>query len=138
MAYLRSRGVAVKTGALIVAVGAAFLVAGPVAFGLGGGKALMAAAVAALLCLLGAAVAVLASHRALEPGLVQPALWTATVARLGIPLGIGLMIHLRGGPLADAGLLCYLLVFYPVTLTVGTALSLPDKDATMTKARRGP
>ncbi len=45
--------------------------------------------------------------------------------RMAIPIGLGLAIQLRGGPLAEAGLLVYLVVFYPVTLAVETAMSLP-------------
>ena len=39
--------------------------------------------------------------------------------RMGIPLAAALAVYFRGGPLADAGFLYYLVVFYPVTLTVG-------------------
>ena len=45
---------------------------------------------------------------------------------MGIPFGVGLAIHLGGGPLANAGFLYYLLVFYPVTLAAETGLSLPS------------
>ena len=46
--------------------------------------------------------------------------------RLGIPLGIGIPIHLSGGSLAEGGILYYLLVFYPITLAGETILSLPN------------
>ncbi len=45
--------------------------------------------------------------------------------RMGIPLGAGLLVHLQNGALAAAGLLYCLAAFYPVTLAVETALSLP-------------
>ena len=38
------------------------------------------------------------------------------------------MYHLRGGVLAEAGVLVYLLVFYPVTLGVETTLSLASVE----------
>jgi len=50
-------------------------------------------------------------------------------ARMGIPLAFALACHLRGGLLADAGLLYYLLLFYPVTLGVETAWLLPGRSA---------
>ena len=45
--------------------------------------------------------------------------------RMGMPLGVALAVHLRGGLLAGGGFLYYLLLFYPVTLGVETALTLP-------------
>ena len=46
--------------------------------------------------------------------------------RMGIPLAAALTVYFRGGPLADAGFLYYLVVFYPVTLTAETLLFLPE------------
>jgi hypothetical protein len=54
------------------------------------------------------------------------AMLVSMAARMGIPLVPALAIHLAGGPLANAGLLYYLLVFYPITLAVDVALSLPS------------
>jgi hypothetical protein len=45
--------------------------------------------------------------------------------RTGVPFVVGIAVHLHGGPLAQAGLLWYLLMFYPIALVVGTILSLP-------------
>ncbi len=42
--------------------------------------------------------------------------------RLGIPLTVVLAFYVRGGWLADAGLVYYILVFYFVTLAVETTL----------------
>ena len=41
---------------------------------------------------------------------------------------VAVAIQFRGGPLAEAGFLYYLLVFYPVTLVVETVLSLPPRE----------
>ena len=49
-------------------------------------------------------------------------------ARMGVPLICGLVLQLRGGMLAQAGVLFYLAAFYPVTLTLETALSLPSEN----------
>ena len=86
-----------------------------------------AAGVAAASCLLGAATALVVSHLLREPQHAMAALLVATTARMGVPLLVGLVAYLRGGPLAEAGLLYYLLVFYPVTLAVEIGLSLPQR-----------
>ena len=132
---LCNRSLTAKTAILSAAVILAFLAAGPVAFYRGGARALAAAGLAATLCLAGAAVGLLAAYQVPERRLGLPNLWTAMAARMGIPLGIALVIHLQGGPLAEAGLLWYLLVFYPVTLAVGIALSLPERETTMLGGR---
>jgi hypothetical protein len=67
----------------------------------------------------------MASHLLRGPKHALAALLAGMAARMGIPLAFGLAIHLQGGPLAEAGLLYYLLVFYPVALAAETALSLP-------------
>jgi hypothetical protein len=110
---------------LVVAALLTFAVAGPVAFHLGGPTALTASAVAGALCLVGAATALLTSHLLRGPDLAIVALLVGMVARMGLPLTVGFVIHLQGGPLAAAGLLYYLLVYYSVTLTAETILSLP-------------
>ena len=45
-------------------------------------------------------------------------------ARLGVPLVLGLLLSLESEPLVKAGLLFYLLLFYPVSLIVEIYLSL--------------
>jgi len=114
---------------LVLAVLVALVPVGPVAVCIGGGVALAAAAVAAVFCLAGASIALLVSHLLRGPKRALAALLAGMAARMGIPLAFGLAIHLQGGPLAEAGLLYYLLVFYPVTLAAETALSLPPTNA---------
>jgi hypothetical protein len=126
MNKLRSRGVVVRAILLGVATLFAFLLVGPVAFSLGGWTAVAVAATAGTLCLIGAVIALVTGHLLRGPQFVMAALLTGMAARMGVPFCLGLAIHLQGGPLANANLLYYLLVFYPVTLTVGTVLSLPQ------------
>ena len=102
---------------------------GLVAMFLGGGRALAAAVVAAVFCLVGATIALMASHLLRGPKNALAALLAGMAARMGVPLAFGLAIHLQGGPLAKAGLLYYLLIFYPITLATETALSLPSTTA---------
>ena len=132
---LPNRGIAVQVAALMGVTLAVLAMAGSVALVLGGGTALAAAVVAAGACLAGAVAALIASHALAGASLALAALLTGMAARLGIPLALGLAIHLHGGPLAEAGLLYYLLLFYPVTLGVETLLSLP---ATSTLAGNRP
>ena len=109
----------------------ALAVTGPIAFHLGGLTALMAASLAAGLCLAGAGVALIVSHRLQGPHQALATLFLAMTARMIVPFSCGVIIHLRSGPLAEAGLLYYLLIFYPITLAVGTALSLPKSQRPM-------
>ena len=109
-------------GAVVIGLSA---VVGPVAGLWHGRTGLRAVAVAAGVCLLGALVALVIAHGLRAPRYALYGLLLGMAARMGIPLGCGLAFHLRGGALVDAGLLYYLLVFYPVTLGVETALSLP-------------
>jgi hypothetical protein len=53
------------------------------------------------------------------------ALW-GMIARMGIPLLACLLVYWRGGPLAQAGFVYYLLAFYFVTLIVQTVMHLGD------------
>jgi hypothetical protein len=111
----------------IVALAAYALVA-PVAVRLGGSVALTAASLAGGLCLAGAAAALMIADRLQGPAGALAALWLGMVLRMGMPFAAGAIIHLHGGPLAQAGVLWYLLVFYPITLVVGTVLSLPRNN----------
>jgi hypothetical protein len=122
---LQNLGLATRAVLLASAVFAAFAAVGPFAAHLGGPTALWAAAVGGFLCLAGATCALVAGHFLRSPHFAFQALLVGMALRVSIPLGIGAALYLRGGPLAEAGLLYYLVVFYVVTLTVETALSLP-------------
>ena len=129
LADLRNRSIAARGTFLgLVVVGLYGLVA-PVAGLCGGRVGLLAAAAAAVLCLAGSGLALVVSHALREPNHVLYGMLFGMAARMGIPLGFGLLCHVQSGALAEAGLLYYLLVFYPVTLGVETALSLPRSQA---------
>lgn len=127
LADLRNRGLSLRLALMAAAVAAAFGLTVPVALHIGGVMAVTAAALAAGLCLLGAGSALFIGDRLRGPHIALAALLLGMILRMGLPLTAGLIIHLHGGPLAQAGLLWYLVVFYPITLTVGTILSLPPK-----------
>jgi hypothetical protein len=128
LANMRNRSLSVRLGVLVLAVLVVYALAAPVAIQWGGFQGLAAAAVAAGLCLAGAAAAIAITGRLRGPTAALAALWLGMALRMGIPLVAGLAIHLHGGLLAQAGLLWYLLLFYPIALTVGTIVSLPPKD----------
>ena len=69
------------------------------------------------------------SERAAPPAAVYASLGLlGMMVRMGIPLAAALIVYFSGGPLADAGFLYYLVVFYPVTLTAEIFLSRPHSD----------
>ena len=125
---LRNRGVAVRLMVLGIVVLAGYTLAAPVAIHLGGSVALAAAALAGGLCLAGAAAAVVIADRLRGPSGALAALWLGMALRTGVPFVVGIAVHLHGGPLAQAGLLWYLVVFYLVSLAVGTFLALPRRS----------
>jgi hypothetical protein len=122
---LRNLSVPVRLAGLVGVALLVLAIVGPVAVLIGGSMGLTAAALAAATCLAGAVVALLASQVLVGPGLALASLLVGMTARMAIPLVCGLVIHLHGGPLADAGILYYLVMFYPVTLAAETLLSLP-------------
>jgi hypothetical protein len=124
---LRRRNLMFRGAILGLALFLALLTIGPIAFYWQGAIALEAAALAALLTLAGAGMALVVADRLRQPHEALLALSLGTMLRMGVPLVSGLVIHLYGGPLANAGFLYYVLIFYPVTLAVGTTLSLPPR-----------
>ena len=125
---MRRRGLACQSAVLLAAALAVYAMVAPVAGSLGGWVGLAAAAVAAGLCLLGAELALVACRLLDNPKYVLCAMLVGMLLRMGIPLASALAIQFQGGALAKAGLLVYLVVFYPVTLFVETALSLPSGE----------
>lgn len=125
-ARLRNRSLAVRATFLLAAVVVLYVMVLPAALVCGGDGGLRASGFAALACLVGAEIALVVSRLLRAP---QQALWALLLgmtARMGVPLIFGLVVQLTGGPLAEAGLLFYLLVFFPVILAVETTLSLPQ------------
>jgi hypothetical protein len=125
-ADLRSRSLAARSSLLGLVVVAVYALVAPLAGAWGGRAALAAAAAAAGFCLAGAALALIVSHLLRGPKYALYGLLLGMALRMGIPLGLALACHALGGTLAEAGLFHYLLVFYPITLGVETALSLPS------------
>ncbi len=98
----------------------------PVALYCSGSGGLRAAAAAGAVCLAGAMAALIVSHLLRGPKSVWYGLLLGMFLRTGIPLGAGVVMVLSGGTLAEDGVLFYLLMFYPVSLALEAALSLPS------------
>lgn len=98
-----------------------------VGWGLSGWPGVAAVAVAGGICWASGSVALLASHACRQPDHFLLGVLLGMLTRMGVPLAFGLVIHLRRGPLTEAGFLYYLLVFYLCVLAVETVLSLPPE-----------
>jgi len=125
LARLQRLGLVARAAVLVSAVALTYAVAAAVAWNLSGTAGLQASAVAAGVCLFGAALALVVSHRFRDPESVLYGVLFGMLLRMGIPLAFAVYIFLEGGGLAEAGVLYYFVAFYPVTLGVETVLSLP-------------
>jgi hypothetical protein len=87
---------------------------------------LLAEAAAGILCLLGALLALQIAGFLQDPKMLALGFMAGMLPRMGIPIGGVLFLHLQMKPLAEAGILYYLLLFYPITLALETAFILPS------------
>jgi hypothetical protein len=87
-----------------------------------------AGAAAGGVCLLAAWLALALSEPLRKPPQMLALVLVGMTIRMGFPLAAALTVYFLGGPLADAGFLYYLVGFYPVTLTVETFLSVPERE----------
>jgi hypothetical protein len=122
---LRGQSIAVRAAVLTAVVLVALVAVGVVASLWCGTVGGTAAALAAVICLTGAVLALTISGVLARPETALASLVLGMALRMGLPLVAALAVHLHGGPLAEAGFLYYLVVFYPITLAVETLLSLP-------------
>ncbi len=132
---LRSRGLGAKSAVLGLVVLAVYVPVAPFAALHRGLMGMAAAALGALFCWLGAECGLLICGLFQDPKLAAQGMLLGMLPRMAIPIGMGLAVQLLGGPLAEAGVLVYLVVFYPVTLSVETVLCLPANAPT---TRPGP
>ncbi|MCE5267298.1 MAG: hypothetical protein LLG00_05380 [Planctomycetaceae bacterium] len=123
---LRAQGFLAKSVALAVVTLVLFALVGPFAWWIKGVIGVESAAVAAAVCYAGgaSALAVCRMSRKRRTTLLLGGM----AIRMGLPLALALAVHFHGGPLAEAGLLYYLVVFYTATLAVETFLSLPTEE----------
>lgn len=138
LANPRHRNVGFRVWLLLLLLAAVCATVVPLAISLGGWMALAAAGLAAGLCFVGAAAGLLAGDWLRRSGQDFIALWLGAALRIIIPFTFGIPIHLHGGPLARAGLLWYLLLFYLVALATGTWLALPPTNRDTMRDPRSP
>ncbi len=87
-----------------------------------GPQGLMAAAVAAAICLAAGVLALLVTDLSRSLGNPLAGLFGSILIRTGLPLLAGVAIHSTGGALAEAGAFGAILVFYLVTLAAETLI----------------
>lgn len=135
--HLSRLGILGQAGMLAGVVVAAWLPVAPLAYAISGSAGMIAAAVAAGLCLVGAVVALVATlpFRAASGAMYTLAI--GMLARTFIPLAAGVVLHARVPLLAGAGVIEYLLIFYLIALateTVLTVAKIPPSTASPGKA----
>jgi hypothetical protein len=108
------------TGVVIVA----FPVFGWFGYTRSGIDGLLAAAVAAVVCWLGAFIALVITGVLRGTPQAVSGILAATLFRMGVPLAAGLLLSSFGGPLAKAGVFGMVVGYYLLTLVVETLLSL--------------
>jgi len=124
-ASLRGRSLGFQSAVLGLAVLSACALAAPIAAWHRGSAGVITATVAAGLCWLGAQAALVLARPYRQPQGAWQGMLLGMLPRMGVPLAAGLVFQLRGGMLAQSGLLVYLVVFYPVALWAETILCLP-------------
>jgi hypothetical protein len=100
-------------------------VAAPVGYAISGRIGLVCVALAAGVCILAALLVLIIQARLPDPKWALAHVLAGFMLRMGIPLALCMMVYLRGGPLAEAGFVFYLLAFYLATLAAGTVAGLP-------------
>ena len=125
---LPQRGLLFCAAILGAAVLVAMMLSLPVGYAILGNKMVfLAGSLAGGVCLLAGLVVLALSHVLYRPQQALALVGLAMLVRMGMPLAMVLATCLCGGPLANAGILYYVIVFYLITLTVETLLVLPRK-----------
>jgi hypothetical protein len=97
-----------------------------------GSNGLLAVSAAGGLCLLGASLALPFTVWMQEPRRMMVGLLLGMGIRSSVPLGLGFFLYLLNPPLAKAGFLYYLVVFYIPLLILETYLALPQGPQSFT------
>lgn len=106
-----------RLAVLLSSIAAGCLVLLPLAYYWHGGIGVAAATVAAVLCALcGAAAVVLSEALRPQPKLAMYEVLTSAVLRMAIPLIVCMVIYHQGGALVEGQFVFYLLAFYALML----------------------
>lgn len=117
-------GLVAQAGALCAVVAVLWAAVSPLAYSLSGVAGLWAAAVGAGATLLGGLIALLLASLCRGPAAPMYGMLVGMMARMVVPMAIGVAVQLKVEWLADAGMIFYLLVFYMATLALETTISL--------------
>jgi len=109
---------------LTAAVVVAYPLIGWLAWRRAGTDGLVAAAVAAGVCWLGATAALMIAAALKGPNAALNSMLLGMLCRMGLPLLAGAVLSSQGGQLAAGGVFGLIVVFYLLTLVVETLLSL--------------
>ncbi len=123
---LRSRSLLVRLVVLAAVMLAAYGGVWCVAAGNGGTTGVVAASLAAGVCLASAAIALLISQWLRDPANGLAGILLPMAVRTGLPLLLATLIRIGGGGLVEAGLVYYLVGFYLLALAVEVPMSLPS------------
>ncbi len=109
---------------LYLATMAFLLPVAPVAWVICGAEGVAAAVAGAFLCFSGGLLSLVWNAAFPGPKLLVVRILGGMLPRMGVPILGGLVLQITVRPLAEAGILIYLLVFYPALLSLETWLSL--------------
>jgi hypothetical protein len=121
---------------LTAVMAAAFPLFAGYGFWQSGWSGVAAAAVAGIVCSVGALLALLVIGGVRQSSQVPSAYLLGVLFRMGLPLGIGMLLDWSGGPLAEAGVFGMMVVYFLIGLVVETALSLRLINASTQRAAR--
>lgn len=100
----------------------------PVAWVISGAEGVAAAVAGAFLCFSGGMLTLVWNLAFPGPKLLVVRVLGGMLPRMGVPLMGGLALQIAVEPLAEGGVLIYLLIFYPALLSVETWLSVASLD----------
>jgi hypothetical protein len=103
-----------------------------------GSSTWFATLVAAGVCWLGATVSLVVAYLGRQRGAAMMGLMLSMLVRMAIPLAIALLVVTSHSALAEGGLMGQLLIFYLLTLTVETLLSVSLVKGACRKPQGGP
>jgi len=122
---LRRRSLITRELVLVFCVVCFLAIVAPIAYSIGGFLGLVAATSACGVCLLGSGSALVVGHFARTSRHFLYGVLAGMMLRMGVPLLFCVACILGEGQLFIGGGPYYLVVFYPVALTVETMMSLP-------------
>ncbi|MBN2294937.1 MAG: hypothetical protein JXM70_21090 [Pirellulales bacterium] len=129
---LRDKSLSARIAVLTAVEVTALAISLPLAWFIGGRSGMLASTIAAVSCLVGGALALGISSMFRAPSQAFVGVLLGMLFGMGVPLVVAIACHLGGGELSRSGVMFYLLIFFPITLTVKTAFSLPKTGSRMT------